>query len=533
MAKVEPSTTNQKASQSAYDQPPLGESAQTGWRSHWDIGIIVVFVLTWLIILCVFALPLEGFTDEYDIVNPARDYLAGQVHEYVKYPSFSFYFFGIFFKLFGTFQNIQDSLHVARIVNYFLFIANILLLHAFLRSHFARLWALVGTILFTTLPWIIFSAMYVKTEGLLLCQLLFVLVVLGKLSDHPNSLRWHALAAIGAALSISTKLSPLPFILYVSNAIYLRFHGTRITTRAILTYAAVLEITVLATWRNLWIFDKVVASWKRDIYFLSGAGPWNALSESELSGFPYGRFSSFLTVTMPMALGLVGLIFLCSLFARSIPRKILWAFGGGNLVSLIIALSTTRLRLPHGFTPHIVFFLVAGISFLAWLGSRKPAGNPIFNSRLAWVLVAACLAQTGWQVVELPSLMSAMSHAKQIIRSRPLDKSERLICMYPIEAGKASIRHLSDKMRDPKSLRELISIRNPKELYVYSSYIDNMCKYSTQPTYRENCDFFYKELLPGKTAYRVEREDVIPWNGFFMLDTEFRHMSFFLFTRSS
>jgi len=296
------------------------------------------------------AFRLESLSDELDIVQPARDYIRGDLYAAVKYPSFVFYFYGFFFRLFGTTNNAVACLHVARIVNYFLFAANLILLHIFLRKYFSKLWALVGSILFTTLPPIAFSAAYVKTEGLLLCQLLCVLLVLGRISASPKELRWHSLAALGAGLSFSTKLSPLPLLLYVANAIYLRFHGSRIAPRAWLLFCGTLFVVILASWTNLWIFDKVIESWRSDIYFLPGAGPFNAVDEGILSGFPYGRFSSFVTVSMPIALGLVGLFFVASIVVGSIPRWIFWVFGGGNLASLAIALGATRLRLPHGFT---------------------------------------------------------------------------------------------------------------------------------------------------------------------------------------
>jgi hypothetical protein len=511
---------------------PLTRSVRE-WRSRWDTWILVAFSLVCLVLLLSFALPLAPLGDEYDIVHPATAYISGHVHAHVKYPSFSFYFYGLLFKLFGTLPSHEQSLRLARIVNYFIFLGNVFLLHSFLKRHFRRLWALVGAILFATLPGVMFSAMYVKTEGLLLLQLLFVLRVLCTLSDHPESLRWHVLAAIGAALSVSTKLSPLPFLLYLANAIYIRFHGARITSRALLAFGGIFLVSVLATWRNLWIFDDVLAYWKKDAYFLPGAGPWNAVTEGLLAGFPYGRYSSFLTVTMPMGLGLVGLFFLCSLLVRSIPRPIFWVLGGANLLSLVVALNVTRLRLPHGFTPYMTFFLVGGLSFLAWLGSRKPADSRILNHRLAWILVAASLAQTGWQLLECPASLAGIANARKTIQfAKPSDISGLFAYLYPADLARATARHLSGKIRDPDSLREFLSLANPKQLYVYSSYIDNMCKYTKNPTYRDNCEFFYNELLPGKAAYRLEREDLVPWRGFFLIDPELRRMRFLLFSRS-
>jgi hypothetical protein len=192
--------------------------------------------------------------------------------------------------------------------------------------------------------------------------------------------------------------------------------------------------------------------------------------------------------------------------------------------------------LPHGFTPHIVFFLVAGVSFLAWLGSRRPADHPIFNSRLAWILVAASLSQTAWQTLELPGFISGMSRTAQTARSRAGGRhADFFLFMYPnlLTRNLAKVGLTPDKMKDFESLREAVALAKPKRLYIFSSYIDNMCKYATQPTYRDNCDFFYKELLPGKTAYRIEREEVIPWKGYLLFDPEFSRMRFFLFSRST
>ena len=512
---------------------PHRESGETGWRSHWDTGLLLVLALVWLTVLLRYAIHFESIGDEYDIIDPARAYISGHIFAQVKYPSFSFYLYGLLFKLFGTLDSREHSLTVARIFNYLLFVGNIFLLHSFLKSHFSRLWSLVGATMFTTLPSVIFSALYVKTEGLLLFQLLAMLRILVCLCCRPNALRWHALAAIGAALAVSTKLSPLPFIIYCTNAIYLRFNGTRISLRALLTFVVVFLACVLATWRNLWIFDQVLAYMKKDSYFLPGAGAWNAVTEGLLSDFPYGRYSSFVAVTMPIALGLIGVFFVCSLVVRSIPSAIFWVFGGGNLLSLLIALTVTRLRLPHGFTPHIVFFFVAGLSFLSWLGLRKPADSRLLNDRLAWVLVAASLSQTGWQMLKLPAFLSAVSRVWETIHARKArDNSGLFPYLRRLDLAKANeLRRLGAK--DPESLREFVSLFNPRQLYIYSSYIDNMCKYVMHPTYRDNCNFFYRDLLPGKTTYRLEREDVIPWGGFILIDPEFRHMRYILFTRST
>lgn len=504
-------------------------------RAYWDYGPVAVLAGVWLAILFTYASQLAPFGDELEIILPSANYIAGQILTHVKYPSFPFYFYGFVFKITGNLYSLPGAIAAARAANYLLFAANLFLLHTFLRAFFPRIWALMGTLLFTTLPVVAFSAVYVKTEGLLIFQLLVTLLALHRMAAEPNAARWHVLAAVFSALSISTKLSPLPLLLYLANAVYVYRSGTPIRRRSWVFFAAFFTAALLSTWTNLWVFDKVLASWGRDIYFFPGAGPFNSVDGGILTSFPYGRFSSFFTVAMPLALGVTGIFFIGALISRSIPPWILFTFGAGNAVSLIIGLSLTRLRLPHGFTTHVIFFLVAGIAFLTWLAARPSGKHILFNSRLAWVLVAAALGQTLLQATGLTYFADGMSRVGREIRANyegPYSEKYLLI-QYASEFAARPKEPFPYQIKDYESLRERLDIFHPKKLYVFSSYVDNMCKYRNHPTYRDNCAYFFGELLAGKTDYRLERTDEIPWIGYLLLDPEFRYMAFYLFQRSS
>jgi hypothetical protein len=507
----------------------------TRLAAYWDFGAVAVLAAAWFAVLFHFALPLQAFRDEMDVIVPAAGYIGGAITEAVKYPSFSFYFYGSILKLTGALSNMTAAVIVSRLANYLVFILNVFLFHAYLRRFFGKGWALAGTVLFTSLPVVVFSAVYVKTEGLVLAELLAALLVAERLDAAPTRRRWYALAGLFAALGISTKLSPLPLFVFAAAVAELRRRGVRVTPREWKAFGAVFTAALLATWTNLWIFDRVVALWRNDVYFFPGAGPFNAVTEGLIAGFPYGRFSSFVTATMPMALGVTGLFFAGALAARTIPSRMLRVFGAASLAALAIALATTRMRLPHGFTPNLIFFLAAGVSFLAWLGAREPGTHPVLNATLAKLLVALALAQTVWQATGLPAFADGIAQVASTVQEKYKGPFSTKFFLYwwpnQFDRTAASVPRPFAQMKDVESLREYVNQGSPDELYIFQSYIDNACKYAINPTYRDNCDYFYQELLGGTTPYYVWRRDDIPWTGFFFLDPEFRHMSFYLFRK--
>jgi hypothetical protein len=79
-------------------------------------------------------------------------------------------------------------------------------------------------------------------------------------------------------------------------------------------------------------------------------------------------------------------------------------------------------------------------------------------------------------------------------------------------------------------LREHIDRSEPSYVYIFSSYVDNMCKYRGHPVYEDNCSLF-KQMRNGDTAYRLSLRQEIPWRGFLAFDPEYRDMAFYLFQR--
>ena len=140
----------------------LGDSWQT---------VIVIVVCTASFFLNA-STGIPALTDEYDIISPALQYMTGEIA------------------------------------------LDLLLFFFLMRRLCTKTWALLSVLLLITVPVIPQTAIMVKTEALQICELLVVLIALQRVIENRHDSRWHAVAAVGAALSLTTKVNPLPLLLY-------------------------------------------------------------------------------------------------------------------------------------------------------------------------------------------------------------------------------------------------------------------------------------------------------------------------------
>lgn len=499
---------------------PLTDSGGLSFlKAKWQ-ALVLLAMCSALVIGVMASGDRPAMSDELDIAEPARSYLAGDIHADVKYPSFPFYFYGAFCAAAGTLDDPSACVRTARFGNALLSALNLLLFYLFAARVFRIGWALVATAMLLSIPSFIWSAFVVKTEALLLCELFVLLLALQRILDDPGRRRWHALAAVAAGLAVSTKVLFYPALLYAINHLFLAHRERRLRIGPALVFASVFLLTVLATWTNLWIFDEVIRSWHGDRYFIPGAAPWTAVDETW--ALLYGRYGSFVSMTMPMSIGLFGVVtFLASVAFRTWTRWLGWVFGIGTLLYLFIALTAMRPRVPHPFTPYFPFMVVASVTFFRWL-TRHPltAGRGAGRALIAFLLLVA-FGSYAYSASWMTSFWTGFQRFRQLDEMLyERDDSELVTFPETYEA------------RSDQTLRDLLATRRPAFVLLYSSFIHNMCKYRTRPIYQDNCAFF-QELLSGDAGYRILETFELPLpGGKSCADAEIRESAFYLFGRA-
>ena len=411
------------------------------------------------------------------------NHMRGELDVDVRYPSFPFWLHGAFLWLFGGLDRPEASLGIARVVNATVFGLFAAASYQLLRDIAPRRYALLGVSMLVTMPVVVSSAFLVKTENLLLLELVVALLALRRIEETPDSLRWHVVAAIAAGLGITTKLNPLPALLYLLQWVRLWRTQRAPALRRAGAFGLVFVAVILGTWTNLWIFDDIVRGWATDPYFQPNAAPFRAVDE--WLAFPYGRYSSFFSVSVPLGLGwpLMGL-FAAALALRTQDAWTRDVVGLGSLLYLVVSLHGTLLRVPFSF---IVLF-VYPILVVTSLGPRL--------GRWAVPIAAVCVLYGVWffhDVQRLGDIEGALRARTRAVSNT----AEPLLLVQPRSAEP-----------DHRSIRARVDAERPVAIAVFSSYFANMCKYRENPLYRENCSY-YEELLRGEAGYEVV--DEIPY----------------------
>jgi 4-amino-4-deoxy-L-arabinose transferase-like glycosyltransferase len=448
----------------------------------------------------------------YDLARPAALYIQGNISPEVKYPSFSFYFFGLFIKLSGTLDDLPAAVQVCRWVNLGIFAANLVLFFAFARALFSKAWALLATFVFLGFPWLWVSAISVKTESLQLFAVLLTLLAVSRI-NRGGDLRWHALAALGAALAISTKLTGFPLVLYLVNLPWARRRNllaNRIGAIAV-TFTAVFVVALLATFTNLWIFPEILRQNATNPYLSSGPAPLTAVSE--WSSIWYGRVGTFVIMSLPLLAGFYGVLWLGSL-RRTQDSWLGSVFGVATGVSLAVALLATRHRVPYAFAGYGLFLFVASAQFI-----RDAAVGGLLRRRWAnHAVTAALLAVVAFQVVFsvtwAPRWMGGIARANEV--SRQINKYDTF---YAFQEGQ-------DVQGDVGAFWDT---RHPRYIFILYPYAENFCKYRGNVEYAVNCRAF-RRLFGGQTAYRVAERIPLPLPFTFLSpDPEVRDPAVYLF----
>jgi 4-amino-4-deoxy-L-arabinose transferase-like glycosyltransferase len=460
----------------------------------------------------------EPVSDELDIIRPAFDYISGQIATNVKYPSFSYYFYGSFFALAGTLHDELASLAVARCVNIGIFVCNLLLYYACARSYLSRNWAATATTGLWATPWVLFTGLTVKTEALQLACVLLSLLALQKLDAHPRQRRWLVLASAAAALAISTKLNGLPLVmllLYVADRTWRK--AAPFTRWDPLVCGVTFVVVLLSSWTNLWVFPEIMSRvWHDDLYFHQGAVAFSAVSEP--LAFPYDRFGSFLVTTLPLSLGCFAVLWLGAVYFRSGGARLHTVFGGATLLMLVLALLSTRMRLPHGFTAYSIYFHLSAFCFVRDVMAGGSARRP-WLKRIGSALVAS-------------ALVLQLVHTVEVV-PRTAEGFIRYTALMGRDVGSTKLYAVfrSPREGDTARLRQLVDDQRPRYIYVSNAYFSHLAKYRDNAVYRDN-RAFYAALMNGELPYRLVQRVAFPFAlAFLSPDPELRDPAFYLFER--
>jgi len=284
-------------------------------------------------------------------------------------------------------------------------------------------------------------------------------------------------------------------------------------------FGAVFAVALLASWTNLWVFPEILQNiWRDDLYFRPGAGTFCAVSEP--FAFPYGRFSSFVATTLPLSLGFFALFWLGAAYLGSGGVRLHAVFGGATLLSIILALVTTRVRLPHGFTGYILYFHLSAWCFIHELATGRRAARPVVR-RIGSVVIALLLVVQLVHTLQYVSKMFDAFHRHSDL-ARTISSSRTLYVLFASPS-----RGSGDKER----LRSLVASDQPRYIYVLSAYFANLAKYRHNADYRDD-RAFYQALQRGALPYRLVERISLPFPfAFLSPDPEFRDTAFFLFKR--
>ena len=425
--------------------------------------------------------------DELDILNPATQYMHGVLRPDVKYPSFSFLFYGNWFRLAGTLDDPAGSLVVARAVNASLLGVAVMLVYAVGRELVRQPFALLAALGYLMMPNTLGTARIVKTESLLVVETLVCLLALRHICRTPRSLGPHALAAIAVGLGVTTKLSVYPALLYVAGWLF-AYRQLRQPPgwRATLVFVAGLLGTVWLTGANLRLLPQMIDFWQSDHYFQPNASPMRAIPS--LSAFPYDRYTSFFVTTLPLALGWPIYLFSVSGVVARVQRGWYgWVVGVATLLALLIALHATLLRVPHSFTTLYLWaaFTVALTAQHFWDSDSKTQ----LLGRVSVVAALACAAgYAGWDAHETESVWP-----------------DRQLASYWHDPSAKVFTSSRARGLDSETIRAQVERAKPTTLVLFNAYFMNMCRYRGHRLYLDNCRYF-DELISGRTSYRLVRE---------------------------
>jgi hypothetical protein len=494
---------------------PSQDSTDTGAKGAWQrhIPIACLCAATAVGLLGYWRTkPPPLVADEWDVVLPALKYIAGHITTDVKYPSFSYYVYGFFIALAGALGDENTALLVARGVSAALFVGNLLLHYACARRYLSPPWATAATAGLVGMPWVLFTGIVVKTEGLQLTAVLLSLLAHQRLDGLVRQRRWFVVAALAAAAGLAIKLNALPLSMMVCHAAFRAWRKDAPFTGAeLLIFLAAFTVSLPVFWTNLWVFREIMANtWQADVYFQSGPVVFSSLDSPY--AIPHGRFPSFLLVTLPLSLGYFSLFWIGAATLRSGGVTLHAVFGGATTAVLVAGLLATCMRMPHPFSPYTLYFHLAGWVFVGENIARFSIGRPWLPRVMGPVLAG---------------LLSA-----QLVESLKVIDFVQAMAATEAQNAKSQIAAVAFLPRSKEHLPELVAMHKPDVIYTTTMLFEQLAKYPRSAGYEVD-RAFYADLASGKLPYRLRRRVPFPFPfAFLSLDSQYRNASFVSFERT-
>jgi hypothetical protein len=446
----------------------------------------------------VYSTRMPYFTDDFDMVLPALNHMKGAAYPLLKYPTFPFIFYEFIFRIFSKLLiSDTDYLYAGRLITVVLFGINIMLFYCVARIYLKRAWAFLAVLLFLFAPVIFYSGTVVKTEPLLLTELLICIICVEMISRKPGKTVWHIIAAVSCGLAITTKYNLMPLTTYLFAIMYSAFYENKSGMKAAMAgvvrnkntwiFTAVFIAIILLTWTTIWDIGTFLQITSSDLYGLPY--PTFFRSVDEFFSFPYGRYSYSLSTIIPFGMGIFNFVLaLLAMIFRLIPRKLLVIWGGSSLLYLIFVQSITLARPPYLFTPMMPFLIICSVLFIRYFFS---AGKKYFLKIAGSVLIITALIVS---VIQFPALYNAVRGMVEAFRfAGSIGKSIVVL----IHSEYTSIQGI-----DLTDFEGSINRIKPEYILTLDSYFYNFKKYD-RPEY--NKQFYYYEMLTrGQIGYGIE-----------------------------
>lgn len=437
------------------------------------------------------------FGDEHLILLPAEGNMSGQAYPLNSYPPFSYMFYELFFRLLYPFRLAIAPINIARFINNILFAVNVLLLYRVARYYLEKSWAFLASFFFMLTPVVFFSGVMVKTESLLLAEVLICAISAHKILSAPDRVVWHIVAAIACATSFTTKCNIFVPAIYCtavllagapekSGSLPARLVAL-LRSRNVWIFAAVFIATILITWPGLLHITLVNLKDIREFYFQEGPQPMRAVGE--LFSFPYGMFSYSLTTVIPLAAGFCIYIFaILAIPLRAVPRQLLIIGGVYVLLYCVIMQIVTLDRIPHLFIPVMPFLVLFGVFFLRCFFAE---GKKQFFKIAGVILVSASVAVS---IIQYPTYWLMWDTVIDSLLEAAF-KADKVALLFH---GPGSRNYGVDPMDIEGSIEKI----KPTVILTNDSYFQNYGKHKN-PLYQRQYEY-YKRLREGKAGYTIE-----------------------------
>ncbi len=469
---------------------------------------ITFFCLIAFYLIYQYSIKIPFFEDSVDILLPALYRLYGGQYPthypYNKYPPFPIMFYEFFFILTSVFlklTTVKDYFQIGRIINVSLLTFNIMIFYLYVRSYLSRVWTLLACLLLLLAPAVFFSGTVLKTESLLLTEILLCLYSINRIQKEPDKVIWHVITAVCCALSVTTKYNVLIFVIYLSG-IVLSIHNKQndkivdkftavIKNKNILIFTAVVIVVILLTWPTIWSIKEIIENvhMHSDIYTVPYPSFWRAVDEP--FSFPYGRYSYSLTTIIPFALGVCNYLFaLLALVKKLVPKQILLTYGIYSLIYVIISNSLTLIKMPYMYTPIVPFMIICAVFFMKYFFH---SGRKVIYKIAGIVLIISSIT---FSIIQYPLmynwLKAGLDTQKYILTIG--EEDSKVLLLF---TNQASLKQGIDVKDIEGSVKKI----NPDYIMTLNSYFLNFRKYRN-PDYKKQY-VFYEKLKNGKTNYML------------------------------